>query len=216
MCTVIVRTGRPLTLMGIRDEFADRPWEGPAEHWPGHPGVVGGRDLKAGGTWLAVDPAARRAAALLNGRGTPAPETRKVSRGDLPLRAVTSGELPGIDLTCYDPFHLVLADPAGARLFSWDGHSLETTDLPGGTSVIVNTGLDPDHERVTANLPRFAGDADWREPLRDPPSDAPEALIVRHELPDGRVFATLSVTLLTLAPDGVTYEFTDMTADQHR
>ena len=215
MCTVIVRTGRPLTLMGIRDEFADRPWEGPGEHWPDLPGVVGGRDLKAGGTWLAVDRAARRAAALLNGRGVPAPETTKVSRGDLPLLAAASGELPDVDLTRYDPFHLVLADPARARLFSWDGHRLDSCELPDGTSVIVNTGLDPDHERVTTHLPRFAGDADWHEPLRDPPSDAPEALIVRHELPDGRVFATLSVTLLTLAPDGVTYEFTDMTADQH-
>ncbi|MDA0644387.1 MULTISPECIES: NRDE family protein [Nonomuraea] len=215
MCTVIVRTGRPLTLMGIRDEFADRPWEGPAEHWPDHPGVVGGRDLKAGGTWLAVDRQARRAAALLNGRGLPAPEIRKLSRGDLPLLAVSSGEMPDVDLTRYDPFHLVLAGLSGARVFSWDGHRLEAAELPDGTSVIVNTGLDPGHERVTTNLPRFAGDADWHEPLRDPPSDAPDALIVRHELPDGRVFASLSVTLLTLAPDGVTYEFTDMTADQH-
>ncbi|MFI6711658.1 NRDE family protein [Nonomuraea sp. NPDC050478] len=215
MCTVIVRTGRPLTLMGIRDEFADRPWEGPAEHWPDHPGVVGGRDLKAGGTWLAVDRQARRAAALLNGRGLPAPEISKLSRGDLPLLAVSSGEMPDVDLTRYDPFHLVLAGLSGARVFSWDGHRLEAAELPDGTSVIVNTGLDPGHERVTTNLPRFAGDADWHEPLRDPPSDAPDALIVRHELPDGRVFASLSVTLLTLAPDGVTYEFTDMTADQH-
>ncbi|GAA4524795.1 hypothetical protein GCM10023096_55610 [Nonomuraea ferruginea] len=201
--------------MGIRDEFADRPWEGPAEHWPDHPGVVGGRDLKAGGTWLAVDRQARRAAALLNGRGLPAPEIRKLSRGDLPLLAVSSGEMPDVDLTRYDPFHLVLAGLSGARVFSWDGHRLEAAELPDGTSVIVNTGLDPGHERVTTNLPRFAGDADWHEPLRDPPSDAPDALIVRHELPDGRVFASLSVTLLTLAPDGVTYEFTDMTADQH-
>jgi uncharacterized protein with NRDE domain len=215
MCTVIVRTGRPLTLMGIRDEFADRPWEGPAEHWPDHPGVVGGRDLKAGGTWLAVDRQARRAAALLNGRGLPAPEISKLSRGDLPLLAVSSGEMPDVDLTRYDPFHLVLAGLSGARVFSWDGHRLEAAELPDGTSVIVNTGLDPGHKRVTTNLPRFAGDADWHEPLRDPPSDAPDALIVRHELPDGRVFASLSVTLLTLAPDGVTYEFTDMTADQH-
>ncbi|MFD2351737.1 NRDE family protein [Nonomuraea ferruginea] len=97
--------------MGIRDEFADRPWEGPAEHWPDHPGVVGGRDLKAGGTWLAVDRQARRAAALLNGRGLPAPEIRKLSRGDLPLLAVSSGEMPDVDLTRYDPFHLVLAQP---------------------------------------------------------------------------------------------------------
>lgn len=215
MCTVIVRTGRPLLLMGIRDEFADRPWEGPGEHWPEHPGVSGGRDLKAGGTWLAVDKAARRAAALLNGRGVPAAESTRLSRGELPLLALARGGMPDAELTRYDPFHLVLAEPGRARLFSWDGHRLERSELPDGTSMIVNTGLDPDHERVIRHLPRFTGDADWHGPVHDPPSDAADALIVRHELPDGRVFASLSVTLLTLAPDEVTYEFIDLTADQH-
>ncbi|WP_336208807.1 NRDE family protein [Nonomuraea sp. LPB2021202275-12-8] len=214
MCTVIVRTGHPLTLMGVRDEFADRPWEGPGEHWPDHPGVVGGLDLKAGGTWLAVDPTARRVAALLNGRGREAPETTKISRGGLPLLAVTTGDLPELDLTRYDPFHLVLADLTRTRLFSWDGERLGTTELPEGTSMIVNTGLDPANERTAAFQPRFAGDTDWRELITGTPSADPGALIIRHELPDGRVFATLSVTLLTLTPEGVTYEFTDMTADQ--
>jgi uncharacterized protein with NRDE domain len=214
MCTVIVRTGQPLTLMGVRDELADRPWEGPGEHWPDYPGVVGGRDLKAGGTWLAVDPSARRAAALLNGRGRPAAEATRISRGGLPLRAVAEGAMPDLDLTRYDPFHLVLADLTRARLFSWDGDRLDAADLPGGTSVIVNNGLDPASERVAAFRPRFEAAADWRELITDAPSADPEALIVRHVLPDGRVFTTLSVTLLTLTPEGVTYDFTDMTAEQ--
>ncbi|MFI7453285.1 NRDE family protein [Nonomuraea sp. NPDC049714] len=214
MCTVIVRTGQPLTLMGVRDEFTDRPWEGPGEHWPDHPGVIGGLDLKAGGTWLAVDPAARRAAALLNGHGQAAPEATKISRGGLPLLAVTTGELPDLDFTRYDPFHLVLADLTRTRLFSWDGVRLSAAELPDGTTMIVNTGLDPANDRVAAFRPRFAGDTDWRELITDPPSADPGALIVRHELPDGRVFATLSVTLLTLTPEGVNYDFTDMTSDQ--
>jgi hypothetical protein len=33
-------------------------------------------------------------------------------------------------------------------------------------------------------------------------------MIVRHELPDGRTFGSLSVTLLALAPGGIHYEFT--------
>ncbi|MFG1687489.1 NRDE family protein [Nonomuraea sp. NPDC049269] len=214
MCTVIVKTGRPLTLMGVRDEFADRPWEGPGEHWPEHPGVVGGRDLKAGGTWLAVDPARRRAAALLNGHGRSAPETTKISRGDLPLLAVGADDLPDVDLARYDPFHLLLADPARARLFSWDGERLSASEVPDGTSMIVNTGLNPEHERVAAYRSRFESSADWRELIAAAPSADPSALILRHELPDGRVFASLSVTLVTLAPEGVTYEFTDLTADR--
>lgn len=211
MCTVIVRTGRPLTLMGVRDEFVDRPWEGPGEHWPDYPGVIGGRDLKAGGTWLAHHPALRRAAALLNGRGLLAPDTVRVSRGDLPLRAVVAGDLPEVDLACYDPFHLVLADLAGARLWSWDGVRLSATDLRDGTSVIVNSGLDPADARVIAQQPRFAASTDWRPLAEAEPSSDPGALIMRHELPDGRVFASLSVTLLTLGQDGMDYDFTAVT-----
>jgi uncharacterized protein with NRDE domain len=217
MCTLIVRTGRPLTLMGVRDEFADRPWEGPGEHWPDYPGVIGGRDLKAGGTWLAVHPAAHRAAALLNAHGRPAPETTKVSRGDLALRGAYTGEMPDADLTRYDPFHLVLADlpadRARVRLFSWDGERLTATELPDGTSMIVNSGMDPASERVIAYLPRFRTET-WRELITAPPSADPGALIVRHELPDGRIFASLSVMEVALSPDGVTYDFTDLTADR--
>lgn len=209
MCTVIVRTGEPLALMGVRDEFADRPWEGPGEYWPDYPGVIGGRDLKAGGTWLAVDPARRVAAALLNGRGVPAPEATKISRGDLPLRAVVAGGLPDRDFSRYDPFHLVVASPSGARLWSWDGVRLGEAVLPEGVSVIVNTGLDPDDPRAAAQQPRFAASDDWRELTRDAPSSAPPSLIIRHELPGGHVFASLSVTLLTLGMDGVGYEFED-------
>ncbi|MFI7702576.1 NRDE family protein [Nonomuraea sp. NPDC049480] len=213
MCTLIVRTGLPVTLMGVRDEFTDRPWEGPGEHWPDYPGVIGGRDLKAGGTWLAVHPAARRAAALLNGPGRPAPETTKVSRGDLALRAAYTGEMPDADLTRYNPFHLVLADLARVRVFSWDGERLSAAGLPDGTSMIVNTGLDPANERVVAYLPRFETEP-WPELITAEPSADPGALIVRHKLPGGRVFASLSVMEVTLAQDGVTYQFTDLTADR--
>lgn len=216
MCTVIVRTGRPLTLMGVRDEFTDRPWEGPGEHWPDLPGVIGGRDLKAGGTWLAVHPAARRAAALLNGRGVPAPDSLRTSRGDLALRTAATGEFPAGDLTRYDPFHLVLADPSGARVAGWDGERLTVTALPDGTSMIVNTGLDPGHPRVAAHRPRFESAADWSPLLAAEASAAPDALLVRHELPDGRVFASLSVMRVTLAAEDVTYDFTDLTADRDR
>ncbi|MGP3932767.1 NRDE family protein [Nonomuraea sp. KM88] len=214
MCTLIVRTGRPLTLMGVRDEFTDRPWEGPGEHWPEYPGVIGGRDLKAGGTWLAVSPAARRAAALLNGRGRAARETTKISRGDLALRAAYGGDFPDADLTRYDPFHLVLADLSRVRLVSWDGERRTEGELPEGTSMVVNAGLDPEDERVLAYLPRFAETSAWRELAAAEPSSDPGALIVRHELADGRVLASLSVMEVKIDAGGVTYDFTDLTADR--
>lgn len=215
MCTLIVRTGRRLRLMGVRDEFADRPWEGPGEHWPEYPGVIGGRDLKAGGTWLAVNPAARRAAALLNGHGKAAEETTKVSRGDLALRTAYTGGMPETgDLTRYDPFHLVLADLSRVRLLSWDGERTSASDLPAGTSMVVNSGLDATSERVVAYLPRFRESDAWRELIKEEPSADRAALIIRHESPDGRVFASLSAMEVVIAEDEVTYEFADLTGDQ--
>ena len=43
----------PLVFAGNRDEFYDRPTVS-AAFWDEAPHVLGGRDLKAGGTWLGV------------------------------------------------------------------------------------------------------------------------------------------------------------------
>jgi hypothetical protein len=223
MCTVVVSIDPsaeiPLILVGVRDEFIDRPWVPPGPYWPG---LIGGRDLQAGGTWLAVDPAARRIGALLNGHGVLAPERTRRSRGDLPLRAAAGEPVPETDLVHYDPFHLLFADLGGARLWHWDGIALKRDDLPRGTHMIVNSGWErgEENERVAFFRPLFAkahrpseleGDwKDWREAATGAglPSEDPRTMIVRHELPDGRIFGSLSVTLLALAPGGIHYEFT--------
>src|SRR5262249_21630425 len=46
---------------------------------------IGGRDLQAGGTWLAVAPEARRGGPRLNGRGRGAPEGSRRTPGGLPV-----------------------------------------------------------------------------------------------------------------------------------
>ncbi|MFC7642878.1 NRDE family protein [Streptosporangium lutulentum] len=203
----------------MRDEFTDRPWVPPGEHWPG---LIGGRDLQANGTWLAVDPAARRIGALLNGHGVLAPERTRRSRGDLPLRAAAGERIPESDLVHYDPFHLIFADLGGVRLWQWDGIALKQDDLPPGTHMIVNSGWErgEENERVAFFRPLFAkahrpseldGDwDDWRQLATGAglPPDDPRAMIIRHGLPDGRIFGSLSVTLLALAPGGIRYEFT--------
>ncbi|GAA2903384.1 NRDE family protein [Streptosporangium fragile] len=223
MCTVAVSIDPsadiPLILTGVRDEFTDRPWAPPAEHWPG---LFGGRDLRAGGTWLAVDPAARRVGALVNGHGVLAAEETRRSRGDLPLLAAAGGDPAVADLTGYDPFHLLRAGLDGARLWHWDGITLEYDDLPPGTHMIVNSGWErgEENDRVAFFRPLFAKahrpaelDGSWTEwhglatGAGVPPED-PRTMIVHHELPDGRVFATGSVTLVALAPAGVRYHFT--------
>ena len=193
MCTLVVDylpgARVPVLLAAVRDEFVDREWVAPGAHWPAYPGLIGGRDLLAGGTWLAVDPAARRAGCVLNGRGAMADADSRRSRGDLPLHAAASqgplgeaadrGEAAGSAgglgvggaLSPYDPFHLVRADTGGVELLSWDGHTATRQEIGPGTHVVVNTGLDPNEPRAARFCPRFAGAA-----RPDPgPGDAPEA-----------------------------------------
>jgi hypothetical protein len=143
MCTAVVslERGAPLLLAGVRDEFADRPWQPPGRHWPAFPGLIGGRDLLAGGTWLAVAPAARRVSCVLNGRGRMAPAESRRSRGVLPLHGAAEGTLARQPLAGFDPFHLLIADPYGVVLSSWDGEDLVERELTEGTHMVVNSGL---------------------------------------------------------------------------
>ena len=71
----------PLVIVANRDEFYQR--ETLAMHyWPDQPGLLAGRDLQAGGTWLGVNQRGRFAA-ITNVRET-APQNTSTSRGNLP------------------------------------------------------------------------------------------------------------------------------------
>ncbi|MBP0451876.1 NRDE family protein [Kitasatospora sp. RG8] len=160
MCTAFVSiepsSAVPVLLLSVRDEYAGRRWSPPDHHWPGRPTVVGGLDLAAGGTWLAVEPGADPlAACLLNGFGAMAPARGRLSRGELPLTAVRDGGIGHLDLTRYDPFHLVVARSDGARVLSWGGSRLEERELPSGLSVVLNDGLEgAAADRTTSELVR--------------------------------------------------------------
>jgi hypothetical protein len=249
MCTVVVSVDPgspfPVLLAGVRDEFASRPWQPPGRHWPERPALVGGRDAQAGGTWLAVDPGGPRAACVLNGRGRMAPERARASRGGLPLRVAArraEGALATADLTKYDPFHLVGAEPDAVRLWSWDGDELTERLLGPGLHIVVNSGLDgadlrhdgPGSAEMSARVAYFRGRfaaAARPEPYPGrPPAAAwgrwlplvdgdgldradPRALIVRREFGDGRIWGTGSVSLVALSRDGARFDFSAAPGD---
>jgi transport and Golgi organization protein 2 len=146
VCTAILdlAPGGPLLLAGIRDELVDRAWQPPARHWPDHPGLYGGRDLLAGGTWLAVQPRKNRVTCILNGRGRPAAPAARRTRGVLPLQVADDGRLSRAGLPDFDPFHLISAEPGRALLWTWDGERLAERELPPGLHAVVNSGLDSD------------------------------------------------------------------------
>lgn len=84
MCLVVIAAFAtpqwPFVLAANRDERHARA-TAPAAWWPDRPSVLGGRDLEAGGTWLAVDRRGR-AAAVTNLRGIQPPASAR-SRGGL-------------------------------------------------------------------------------------------------------------------------------------
>jgi hypothetical protein len=146
MCTALlsVDDNGNVLLVGVRDEMLARAWEPPARHWPELPSLIGGRDLQAGGTWLAVSPGDRRAACVLNGRGQQAPAATRRSRGGLPLQAALGKPLDRSALAELDPFHLLVAEPGRATIASWDGRDLLDRELSPGLHLAVNSGLASD------------------------------------------------------------------------
>jgi hypothetical protein len=163
MCTAVVsiEAGRPVLLAGFRDELTDRPWQPPASHWPHYPGLVGGRDLQAGGTWLAVAPSSRKVSCVLNGTGKLAPADSRRSRGELPLMAAV-GDRPGdAELSGFDPFRLIVAEPGHGVVLSWDGTTLIERDLPDGLHFVVNSGYASDLAGSAGMATDWAG-PDWQ------------------------------------------------------
>jgi uncharacterized protein with NRDE domain len=218
MCTValLCRPGHawPVMLAANRDERIDRPWDSPRAWWPDLPGVVGGRDRTAGGTWMALN---RHGVGccVLNRSGSLGPAPGKRSRGELPLIALAEKTLGAavraietLDAGQWRSFNLVLASAAGAFWVSGraDGRP-EAMPLPGGVSMV--TAFDPndtDSPRVARHLPRFraapAPDTDdwrgWRAILSDSSGTSVQQLNVRPR--DG--FGTVCSALLGLPAKG--------------
>lgn len=103
-----------LVAIGNRDEFHERP-TAPLAEWNDGSGIIAGRDLRAGGTWLGVT-AAGRFALVTNFRVPGYPKPGLASRG-----ALVTGWLEGVgepDIAAMNPFNLCLADADRARVLT--------------------------------------------------------------------------------------------------
>jgi uncharacterized protein with NRDE domain len=239
MCTVLLRLDPaspwPVLLGAIRDEFVERPWDPPARHWPSPwAELVGGRDRRAGGTWLAVNPGRPAVAALLNGgRREELPDgAQRPTRGTLALRVLVPGAgettpVPaGSELDAYDRFHLLRVTATEHELWSWDGEAMRHRVLEPGLHIIVNGGLDVDSDPL---VPHFAPllaevlDADlaaghwggWPALLTGDglAGDDERALLVEKVI-EGHRYGSTSGALVALSVDGqVRYDFTATPAD---
>jgi hypothetical protein len=200
VCTVVTRwvEHEPVRILAIRDEFVSRDFDDPGSWWPEHPGVVGGRDRLAGGSWCVSDVAAGTTALVLNRTekhtGTP-------SRGILPLAAVAHGaDWPAhVDVSGMASFTLVLAGPEGVAAWTWDAVQLRHTHLAPGTHLMTARGVDADDAKTARYADRFAAE-NWTSILTaEAPEDDRSALLVRHEF-ETDTFATVLGQLIESRP----------------
>lgn len=200
MCLILlahaVHPAYRLVLAANRDEFYDRP-TAPAAAWHDAPGIVAGRDLRAGGTWLGVTRAGRWSA-ITNHRDLSrhTPEAR--SRGELVAHFLRGDESPAeyaaglaTRMHDYNGFNLLLGDGDDAWWISNRAPELAGPIAPG-IHGISNALLDTPWPKVSRGKRELAA-------LLDPetapsPDDLLHLLLDRtfaadHELPDTGVGA---------------------------
>lgn len=177
MCTIIAIQGEgTLTIGANRDEFYARASAPPSVL---EPGIVGGRDLVARGTWLGVTPRGLFVA-VTNQRTMRPPDPSRRSRGELVLDALRSGSVDAIaahlhtlDARAYNPFNLLFGD--GARLFVAYVHDeIVIEELPPGVTVLANDRVgSPEYpktrraEALVSTLPLDRVLADHQKPDSD-------------------------------------------------
>ncbi len=123
-----------LVAIANRDEYHARA-AAPLSLWGN--GILAGRDLEAGGTWLGVGHG--RFALVTNRRAAGYPRPGMASRGAL-VTGWLLGEDSG-DVAAMNPFNLFMAGPDGASL-STNFPSPETRTLIPGIHSLSNGGLD--------------------------------------------------------------------------
>jgi len=174
MCLVVLRWDPqgplPLVVAANRDELHQRP-TAPAEFWGDAPGVLAGRDLLAGGTWLGVS-SSGRFAALTNYREGLGAARGEASRGELVagfLRGDAAAEVfaAGLGgLERYGGFSLLLCD--GRRLVAVSNRGRPGVSALGpGTYGLSNHLLEtpwPKVERTKARLAALLERADAPDP----------------------------------------------------
>ena len=140
-----------------RDEYHARP-AAPAAWW--NEGWIAGRDLSAGGTWLAVTRAGRFAL-VTNVREPGLRDTRAPSRGALVTRVVAEASSPTASVTsataaaaAHNGFNLIAGNLASA---CWGSNRAEgVRALAPGIHGVSNAALDTPWPKVQRSKAAFA------------------------------------------------------------
>lgn len=130
----------PLLLIANRDEFYARPTA--PLHWWQDAGILAGRDLQAGGTWLGINRTGRLAA-LTNHRDPANVQVDAPSRGELVSAFLKSDASASDYLTelaeraaNYNPFNLLVFD--GTRLLGLESRHAKVITMQPGIGAVSN------------------------------------------------------------------------------
>ncbi len=230
MCTILLAwrciADTPVILAANRDELIARA-SAPPGVLSTSPLVMGGRDLVAGGTWLAVT-AGGTVCAVTNrypiaGKPQP-PDPSRRSRGEIPLALLTGvdaqdipGRLAVLGPGRYNPVNVVWVSPDRALVAEVDDTGpVRVIDLEPGVHVLTTGDLDaialPKVAMLRAGMDSAlaAGGGSGELLLRM------RALLASHGSPTGRpadaacihgdVYGTVSASSVVVGEHGVTYE----------
>jgi len=149
MCIIFIAVDQhrryPLIIAANRDEYHARPSEA-MRYWPDQPGILAGRDGRAGGTWFGVNTRGR-IAAVTNRRPAQPSGTGTRSRGDLTVRflrgsdtAEAYGEFLRAAHRDFNPFNLIYGEPG--QLYCFASAEAAGRRLESGFHGISNGALD--------------------------------------------------------------------------
>ncbi len=193
MCLIVVAwrasAAFPLVVAANRDEWRERPAE-PARWWSDHPGLLAGRDLQAGGTWMGITRMGRFAA-VTNFRDPSDRRSTARSRGGLVTGFLLGPDSPRHFLDSlaerahdYNAFNLILGD--GANLLYYGSRENEVRSIEPGVHGLSNHLLDEPWPKVVQGRRRMEAAL----ASRDPAPALFEMLSDRAVAPDDELPAT--------------------------
>jgi uncharacterized protein with NRDE domain len=215
MCLVVAALGvssrHELLFAANRDERHARPSEA-AHWWPDAPGVFGGRDLFAHGTWLAVDRSGRLAAVtnFRDARATVAPSSRGALVADY-LRGAQGPDEFAAALdgrrNDYGPFSLLLRDRGALKVVS---NRAPSAELRAGVLALSNAAYGVEWPKVRSARAGMQALLDAPDPVDSlfallaerAAVASPEERYTTSHFVDGPVYGTRSSTVIVIGREG--------------
>jgi len=147
-----------LVIAANRDEFYERP-TAPAAFWDDEPGLLAGRDLRAGGTWLGITTKGR-IAAITNYRDPSSIKSNAPSRGSLVTGFLSGRQSPAEYLEGlkkkaheYNGFNLIVGEKHELYWYSNRGQGIR--GISSGIYGLSNHLLDSPWPKVTRGKKMF-------------------------------------------------------------